>query len=99
MSSIYRACTYNRDRGSARRTSWWRVIWAQMRRNTLTRIEQRRIRHELGIVYDPQMWFRRGLGRHFSDSEIDRFLPKSLRKVVAYYDSKTETIVEITPLR
>lgn len=66
------------------RAPWWRLLRARID-GTMSRIVDRRFRHDLGMagmVRDPDRWAARGLGRHFSDAEIDRFLPPSLRRDV-----------------
>lgn len=50
------------------RAPWWRLLRAWLN-GTLKRIEYRRL----------QQWIRR---RRFTDEEIDRFLPTSLRRTV-----------------
>ena len=64
------------------RTPWWRLLRARLD-GTLIRIETRRIRHDIGMVRDPEEWARRGLGREFTDAEIDAVLPRALRKEAA----------------
>jgi hypothetical protein len=60
------------------RAPWWRLALAAIT-GRLTRIADRRWRHGYGIVRDPVTWARRDLGRRFTDEEIDRHLPPSLR--------------------
>lgn len=61
------------------RAPWWRLLRASVD-GTLSRVIDRRFRHRYGIVRDPGLWARRGLGRRFSDAEIDALLPQALRK-------------------